>query len=223
MDFATTFQVWLGAITQPGEAFFQEQKGKSNLNTAMIWLAITTVIVAFFNTISSIITHFIGGSMMPTIIQSLDLPPQTKADLMAQYGASGLVSSVIGSFCGALFFIPIGFFIGMAILFVLAKLFGGEGNFETHTYLLATIFMPLSIITSAIGIVPVLGGCLALVISIYQLVLNYFAIKVAHNLSSGSAIAVVLIPIVVILGCIICFGFAFAGIIIAALAGSSGG
>jgi hypothetical protein len=86
---------------------------------------------------------------------------------------------------------------------VLAKLFGGTGEFEEQSYLLATFSAPLTIVSSVLGVIPLAGPCLSFFLGIYQLVLTYFAMKVSHNMTSGRALGVVLTVIILLL-CLVC-------------------
>ena len=90
--------------------------------------------------------------------------------------------------------VPIGFLVGTAIYFVIAKLLGGTGDFGRYAYLNASFSAPLTILSSIISVIPVLG-CISIFIGIYQLVLTYYSTKVEHNLTSGRALIVVLLPL----------------------------
>jgi hypothetical protein len=219
MDFAAMFQTWMNVITKPGEAAFEAERHKpqANLTTALIWIVIAAVVLAIGNAISALIGSLIGGgaSMTQALLSQADLPPEVAAQLSASTAAGA--GGVIGAFCGALIIAPIFFLIGSGIYFLLAKLFGGTGNFEEQTYLLAAAAAPLTIVSGVVGIIPFLGGCVGLLIAVYQLVLNYFALKVAHGLTSGKAIAVVLIPVAILFLCICVAGIGFATMIGAAV------
>lgn len=221
MDFAAAFQTWMNVLTNPGEEVFEQERQSSNANlvTALIWIVIAAFVLAFFSVISTVVSSFVGGgtSMMTMMIEQMDLPPDLRNQMMQQMAMSGgLGVMAIGvTFCYALIFAPLGFLISSGIYFLLAKLFGGTGNFEMQSYLLATFMAPLYMVTAVVSVIPCLGGLLSLVISIYQLVLSYFAIKVCHNISSGAAAGVVLIPVAVFLLCIcgvimVSFGAIFA-------------
>jgi hypothetical protein len=58
-------------------------------------------------------------------------------------------------------------------------------------------------------LIPFLGGCLVLVVAVYGFVLAYFATKVAHNLSAGKAITVLVLPIAIIIALAFCCVLAF--------------
>jgi len=70
----------------------------------------------------------------------------------------------------------------------------------------------LGILTTLLSMVPFVG-CITPLISIYSLVLVYFATKTEHQMSSGRAIWVVLIPVLFVIGLAFCFIFAIAGLI----------
>jgi hypothetical protein len=91
---------------------------------------------------------------------------------------------------------PLSLFIVSGILFLLAKLFQGDGSFEEHTYLIATVYAPLYLISQTVGLIPFLGWLVMVGLFFYQLLPGYYAIQAAHpRLSSRQALYVVLIPI----------------------------
>ncbi len=205
-------QIWIAASTQPGEEVFQQEKQKADFGTAMLWIIVASLIASIFWAISWAI-HFI-------ILNQAGLSSAEQQAVMS------LVNSMFGLAIGAAIFGfcyvlggLISFLVWSGILFIVAKLFGGDGNFEEQSYLLATFTAPILIVTSVVNIIPVLGACLGLVLYIYQLVLTYFALKVSHNLSSGNAIVVALTPLVILFLCICCFGVAI-GALASNVAGS---
>ncbi len=219
MDFAAMFQTWMNVLTKPGEATFEAERHQpqANLTTAMIWIVIAAVVLAIGNAISTLIGSLIGGgaSTMQMLLSQADLPPEVAAQLSAS-AATG-AGGIVGAFCGALILAPIFFLIGSGIYFLVAKLFGGTGTFEEQTYLLAAVAAPITIVSGVVGIVPFLGGCVSFLLAIYQLVLSYFAIKVSHGLTSGKAVAVVLIPVLIFFLCICLAAVSFAGLMGAAI------
>ncbi len=221
MDFSGMFQTWMNVLTKPGEATFEVERHSPNakLSTALIWIVIAAFILAIFSALSVVVSSLLGGgaSMMQMIAQQSDLPPEVAAQ-MAAMAAGGGIAAIGLAFCYALIFAPVGFLIGSGIYFLIAKLFKGTGSFEEQTYLLATFIAPLTIISGAVSIIPFLGGCVGFIIGIYQLVLTYYALKVAHNLTSGKAIGVVLIPILIV---VLCAGCGLAAVFITVLSAAS--
>ena len=94
--------------------------------------------------------------------------------------------------------VPLGFFIGNGITYLLAKLFGGVGSFLELAYAVLLYWAPISLLTIACELIPYLGGLLALGLGIYGIVLEVFAIAASQRMTTGRAVAVVLIPIAVV-------------------------
>ncbi|MFQ5575403.1 MAG: YIP1 family protein [Anaerolineae bacterium] len=224
MDINAMLQTWMNVLTKPGEAVFEAERERpyANLTTALIWVVVAGVLVAIFSGIGFLIQGAIGGgaSAMQSLLGQAELPPEV-ADQLLAYTAGGVGGTLVGAFCGGLILTPLFFLIGSGIYWIIAKLFGGTGSFEGQTYLLATFGAPLMVVSGLVGIVPFgIGGCLSFLVSIYQLVLTYFAVKVSHGLTSGKALGVILIPVAVLLVCVVCGVVVFLIIGAGAIAGS---
>ena len=215
MDFGAMFQTWIKVLTNPREETFLEarQSPQANLKTAIIWIIVAGIIAAIFGAIGAGINSMlgIGGDTMGSILSNIDMPPEARHQLTGVLAGRvvGTGAGIFGALCGTFFIVPIFFLIGSVIYFAIAKMFGGDGDFEEQTYLLATFTAPITIVNAVIGIIPFLGGCVTFFISIYQLVLTYFAIKASHNLTSGKALMTVLLPAFIIFLCVICGMVAF--------------
>ena len=219
MDFAGMFQTWIRVLTGPSEATFEREKESPNatLTTALIWTIIAAVVAAILGFVQSLIFASSAQGLMGMISQ-MDLPPESAA-MIDQMMAGGLFAGMSGA--GSLFGIfitPIVFLIVVGIVHLIATVLGGKGDFGRYAYLSAAIGAPVSIVNAFLGIIPVVGGCVVALLSIYSLILNYFAIKVAYSLTSGRAIVVILIPLIIVLGVALCIGFVAA----AAIAGMNG-
>lgn len=221
MDFSRMFETWLNATTRPSEMTFEAelQKPQVSLGTAIIWIIIAAVVLAVLSAIGAAIAGLLGtgSSMMLMMLEQANLPPEVRAQLAASAATGG--ATVGSSFCGALIVAPIAFLIGSVIYFAVAKIFGGVGTFEQNTYILATFAAPLMVISGALSVIPFLGGCLSLFVSLYQIYLTYLAMKVTHRLSNGAAWMVALTPVVILLLCV-CLMFLVGFSLIAAAAGS---
>lgn len=102
-------------------------------------------------------------------------------------GVGGNVSNIIS--------VPIGFLIGAGILWLIAKLFGGTGQYLTYAFLLSLFYVPLTAASDVLGLIPFLGGLISLVIGIFSIYLAILATASAHRLNLGRATWVVLIPV----------------------------
>lgn len=209
MDFAAMIETWRRVVLQPGEEVFQQEKTSpnANLQTAVIWMVIAGVVAAIFGFIQGLTA---AGSVN-MILDQADLPRDVAAQLRP------LIGSMVGAGgLAAIITVPLFFLIGAGIYHLLARVLGGEGDYGIFAYLLATFQAPITMASAILGIVPFLGGCLAFLLTIYSLVMTYFAIRVNYNLPGGRAIAVLIIPVAVLLLLAFCAAFLIAGLAISA-------
>ncbi len=81
----------------------------------------------------------------------------------------------------------IGSFVWVGVLYLLSKLFGGTGTYREHYSALG-----IGSLAGWAQIVPVIGGIVAL----WNIPVSVVVTERIHNISTGKAVAVVLIPIV---------------------------
>jgi hypothetical protein len=182
--------LWL-KVLEMDEAFFaQEAPRASGTNTLISVLIITGVAI-----IAAVISTLIGSSL-----QAAFLPPEYRESALVGAGAG-----VTGALCGGLFGGLIGFYLGNGFIYLVARILGGSGDYGTHTYLVSLFIVPIGIVTGALSIIPCVGPLVALVISIYGIVLNVRAVKVTHNLTTGKSVVAVLSPAIlgILLACIV--------------------
>lgn len=96
----------------------------------------------------------------------------------------GIVTSIIVA--------PIGLFLWSGIMFVLGKLFGGTATYSALTRPIGYAAAPF-----ALGIIPGIG---ALAGTVYSAIIQVKVHQEVNGLSQGAAIAVVLIPLVLLIG-----------------------
>ncbi len=203
MDFAGAIETWRRVLTQPGEPVFQEEKVNPNgtLQTALIWMVIAGVVAAVFGFFASMI----GASSAAAMISQMGLPPE----IQAQMGP--MLSAMTGGSVAAILTVPIGFLIGTFIMHLIAKMLGGEGDYSKFAYLASTYQAPLTIASSVLSIIPVLGGCLGFLLVIYTYVESFFAIKANYGLTSGKAVIAILIPLIVLFVIFACIAIVLVG------------
>lgn len=114
---------------------------------------------------------------------------------------------------------PLGAVLGVLFLAIIAgisnliaRAVGGTGSFGQLVYVFAAYLAPLTIISSVLGIVPILN-CVTIPLGFYGLFLNILAIKAVHELSWGKAI----LSSVVVIGGILIFVAVFVIVILALL------
>ena len=212
MDLQSILQTWINVLTKPGEEVFAAEREKSSatLSTALLWIIAASVITALLGALQATIY----SSPMGGFGQIVDLLP---AELQNELGTAEEAEASGGAaFNFALIiFGPIFFLIGVGVYHLIATVLGGRGQYGRYAYLSATYSAPLMIVGSVLGFIPVLGGCLSLILGIYQFVLTYYAVKVEYRLSQGRAIVVVVIPVVAGVVLAICLVTVFLGTMVA--------
>jgi hypothetical protein len=166
------------------------------LQTALIWMLIAGVVAAVFGFLQSVL----GISSIDAVLSQADLPPEVAAQMGPLLG-----TAMGGAGIAAIITVPVFFLIGAFIYHLIAKVFGGQGDFGKFAYLMSTFQAPITIASSIIAIIPFLGGCVAFLLMIYAYVETYFAVKANYGLTSGKAIATVLIPVALLFLLIFCF------------------
>lgn len=98
-------------------------------------------------------------------------------------------------------------FIGIGILFYLARLIGGKGTF--HNYYRAYSHM---YVLNWIAIIPFVGPFLSSLLGVWQVIIAIYVTKAALHLKLGKAAAVVLVPIVIAI--LVAFAATVAGMLL---------
>jgi len=184
-----------------------------------LWLRLGQMNVSFFsnelphasasNTFFSVLVAT-GFAVMVAILSSLisgirgfTHPPLGLSSAQALWTTTGM-----GIFlcCLEMTSVPLGFYFRNLVIFVLALIFGGKGKYSVQAYLSSLYYVPLTLISGALGFVaylPFVGnfivGLTVLGVLIFDFVLNIRLLKVAHNLSTGRAVGALLVPVVLIL------------------------
>jgi hypothetical protein len=180
-------------LTHPSDTTFAEEMGKADWQMVLVQifgLAIITAIIGMISALllSSIVRTATGSNMFSAV-------------------PGFAVATTVGSALSDIILVPLFFFIGVGIQYLLAKAFNGQGTYLAQSYTHLLFKVPLDIINLIIGFIlvfipilgPIVAGLIGLAIFIYSVVLNVFQIKAVHRLTTGKAAAVVLIPYAVIL------------------------
>lgn len=176
-------QQYVRVITKPSAMTFAAELGKASWDIVWVQLLIYAVISAILGYLATLTNPYL---FTPTA------------------GTSGFDPNAIRSLTGGvslgeIIIIPIGFFIGVGILYLIAKAFGGTGTFLQQSYATLLFDVPLGILTSLVSLIPFLGSLLVFALGIYRIVLSIFSIMAVHRLSGGKATAVVFIPVAIVL------------------------
>lgn len=179
-------------LTKPGFEPFQAEKGLADWKIVWLQLLVYTVLSASL-----------------AFLRNLLYPATTSAP----GGASGLSSSAVvqalslGTSLGLLVLIPLFFFGAMGLLYWLARVFGGHGIFVQQVYTTLLFLTPCGIVVSVLGLIPFAGAFLSaflgVVLFVYCVVLQCFAVVAVHQMTGGKATAAVVITVFILIPAVI--------------------
>ena len=192
-DFQALLQRYITVLRNPGVATFSTETPYANWTAIWIGLVALAIVRAVFGYITALEYRAVGASG-PTF--------------------GSVISTLITTF--------ITFFVVAGIAHLFSRLFGSTASFLPYAYVLSLFLVPLGIVQSVAGIIPILGGLIGLAAGIYSLILWYFATIAAQRVSEGQAIGVIVLTIVVLIVAAIIIGVIVGAAILVAL-GLSGG
>ncbi len=181
------FEIWKAALLKPANTF-KTQSRKANLKEGAMHVGLAGLIVGVIVGLAML--------LLGTTIET--------AGFGAALGITGFIASVILTPIISI----IGWLIGSGIYYIVAMILGGKGSYSTQSYLIAIYSAPISIITSIVGLIPIIG-LLNFVIFLYSLYLLTLALKETHRFTTIKAALVWIIPIVLIALAAIFLGTAF--------------
>jgi hypothetical protein len=130
------------------------------------------------------------------------VPPQTSA--VQGLSASTIQNiTIISTVISLIVFTPISFFISAGVLYGVARLLKGDGTYLKQLYTLTLIGVPMVLLSSLLLLIPATSSWLPYLPHIYSLILVVLAIRAVHHLSTGKAIAVIILPAVIVLALVL--------------------
>lgn len=193
-------ETWQLVLTKPSEESFEEILGDpaGGMNRAVTWMFVVGLIAG----VASFIGQLVFGAASFAMLGGGE-------DAAASTGFSLICSAMLIPLTGV--FAVIGLIIGTGFVHIIAKLFGGQGDFDHMAYATASYSAPLTVISALLNIIPFLGACLSGLLGLYQLVLQVMAVKVVHKFGWFQAIMTVFAPAIFIFILAFCCFLAFAG------------
>lgn len=177
-------QAWLSFFGMT-EDFFLGQLEKANHEDTLV------SVLAY--TISAVVIFLINGFLQLQQITAL------VAEQIPELGFNfGML--FFGLLVGTVILTPLGFYATVGIQYLGVRLFGGVGDFKTHAYLMGLVQVPATILGGAVSLlslVPIIGilaGLAGFGLSIYTIMVTIRLVKAAHNVTSGRAIAGIIVP-----------------------------
>jgi hypothetical protein len=181
------FQIWLLALTRPQENTYQTIVGDpgASVGRAALWIFITSLI-------SYGIAMTLQFGQMTAMLGQME-EAESALGLIAGGGAVVLL-------CGlplVATLAVVGAMVYAAILQFVAGALGGEGSFRDLFFGTASYTAPMTIITTGLSLIPFVGPCLTLPLSLYTAYLNVLVLKAVNRFGWGSAIVTLLVPFIV--------------------------
>lgn len=215
-DFQSLVQSWINAVTKPNVATFEAEIPRANWTSTLVGVGLVALVSALMALLSFGAGRAIMDQFAPIIQQqNPDFDPNTLTQFYGGVGVGGAISSIIGTF--------IGFFLGAGVLWLFARMLGGTGSdFMTHSYLLSLSYTPTRVIAAIIGIIPVIGGLIGIVLFFYQLYLAGLAMQASQRMQPGRAMLAAFLPTIlgIVLGGLCCV--LFIGTIVAMINSAAG-
>lgn len=199
------FQKWRNVTTKPGAQSFANELPTANW--ADVWIAL--LILGVITAITGFIRVAEGAAVANQLLNNL---PAAQREAF-----SGLFSTSAGSSIASIITVPIGFFIGMGIIWIFAKIFGGTGTFLHQSYAFSLFYVPIAAVSAIVGIIPFLGGLAGFALFIYSIVLAVYSVMASQHLTGGKATAVVLLPGVIVLLLVCALVFVLAAVLFSAV------
>jgi len=191
---------YLRVLTKPSAETFAAEQGKAAWN--VIWVQLLVVGV-----LSTIFGIFISNITISLLLNNPNIPVSVANSFRGIAGTSSF---------GGIVSVPLLFFIGTGIYHLIAKAFGGTGKYLPYAYSYLLFYVPISIASLILSLIPFLGSLAAFALSIYAIVMQIYMTMGVHRLSGGRAtLAVLLLPIIALVLFIVLFI-----VIIAVVAGS---
>jgi hypothetical protein len=190
--FAEIPRLWL-QVGRMTETFFSQElphaDARNTIFSILVYTGLSTILSVIHSILSGII-KIIGGS----------------TDANTPEFASTIGIATIFLCCFVLILAPISFYLNNGILYVGALVFGGKGKFTGQAYLNSLFLVPLGLIASLAGfvsLIPEIGAYILSVvllgITIFNIIFTVRSMKVVHGLTTGRAVAAVLLPFILLL------------------------
>jgi len=176
---------WHALLLNPSVAAFDRQRGSANWPTvwySLLGLALVQSIVALFQRAESLYWNsLVSSSQVDQFLRDFGM-----RNINPLNPGIGALLAFVNAF--------LGFFVMAGLVYLFARMLGGVGSFLEHSYLIALVYVPLQLIASVAGLIPMLGGLVGAAAIIYMVMLIVMAICATHRLNTGTAIVAAILP-----------------------------
>ncbi len=102
--------------------------------------------------------------------------------------------SALGQFISRLIAVPLGFAIFTGLVYYIGRsLFRGTGTYSEVAYTFALFFVPISIVGTVIGVIPVLGWLVGVVLGLPNIYFGFLAVQSSMNIREQTGAVVTLV------------------------------
>ena len=107
---------------------------------------------------------------------------------------AGLLKGGVGGLFAGLLGPLIGFGVFTGLVYVVGKnLFKGTGTYPEVAYTFALFYVPISVVSAVIGIIPILGTLVAFILGLVNIYFGYLAVQSSMNLRDSTSAIVTLV------------------------------
>jgi len=165
-----SFNLWIPAVTKPKETFASAKK-KVDRDDAIKQVAVAGII-------GGLINGAIGGSKIAETLGILAMVSKNEAAIFGWAGAA--IGAVVGAIAMPILMVAC-LFIGCFIIdLIVTKAFKGKGDSKQLFYLMALYTAPLSLLSTVLSLIPIIG-LFTFLIGLYQIYLLYLAVKAVYT------------------------------------------
>jgi hypothetical protein len=182
-------EVWIRALTQPSATTYETllQDPQASGKRGYKWMAISAIVGLVVSTL------FATALSMIFALDSTGTMPEVLGGALGAIVCGGPVIAALA---------VLGVAMGAGLSNAVARMMGGAGVYDDLVYLMCAYNAPLSLISSVLTALPVVGPYLAYIPIIYSFVLNIIAIKASHKFKwwkafvAGVAIYIIIMVII---------------------------
>jgi Yip1 domain len=208
-------QSYINAVTKPSAGTYEGELRNASWTKVLIGIAAVAVVGAIMNLLFAQLASSTYDQFFNQFQQQFG--SQGNADL-GQYRSLARGGGPLGALISPF----ITFFLGSGLLFLMAKIFGGQGgDFLTHSYLLSLSYTPLRIASSLLGIIPCVNVIAGLALALYQLYSAGLAMQASQRMEPRRAQMAVFLPAIVGLILVCLCAVLFFGLLVAVFSGTS--
>ncbi len=201
------YDVWLGVLSMMGIDTYQNMLDdpEAGAGRAFEWMAYAGIISGLIFPFSLLASPQFDELRNTSEFYRLFGNMGTTALLLMMALIMALLTPIVS---------VLGLAISAGIQNFLSVMMGGTGYFGRTAYAIAAYLAPMTIISAALGAIPVVGQCLTSLFGVYNILLNMRALQASHSFSAGRAIVVMILPsiLIMIFGCLLIYVFSLPGL-----------